>query len=104
MSDEYRCSHCGFVGCQLEGEATGPYKVVDFKTDESVTRRSLLQRPDQGHAGDGRPKDRGQVIDWIAAVFGTIFPSSGVVEVWRDLLSPPCPRCRKREPPPNNAT
>lgn len=49
MSDEYRCSHCGFVG----------------------------------------PKDRGQLIDWIAAIFGTIFPSSGHVEVWRDLLSPP---------------
>jgi hypothetical protein len=63
MSDEYRCSHCGFAG----------------------------------------PKDRGQLIDWIAAIFGTIFPAPGFVEVWRDLLSPPCPRCRKREPPKNAA-
>lgn len=48
------------------------------------------------------PKNRGQLIDWIAAILGTIFRSPGHVEVLRDLISPPCPGCRKLEPPESN--
>jgi hypothetical protein len=44
----------------------------------------------------GPPPGRGQVIDWIAAVFGMVFGSPGTVEVLRDLLYPPCPSCHRR--------